>query len=104
MEFHLLSFTGKIPSSLAKNPNAESWTKPAVTLVWYGRDAWGYSLRPSVTVTSNGWRAGKELYDHANDSEEVTNLAGYPENEELIASLSRQLKPFVTLKPSYRSK
>ena len=44
---------------LLNNPNAEDWTKPAVTLVWYGRDAWGYSLQPSVTAISNGWRAGR---------------------------------------------
>jgi hypothetical protein len=48
-------------------------------------------------------RACKELYDHANDSEEVTNLADYSEHEELIASLSKQLKPSITLKPKYRT-
>ena len=67
---------------LLNNPNAENWTKPAVTLVWYGRDAWGYSLRTEryrYIEWSEG-RAGRELYDHANDSEEVINLAGYPEH------------------------
>jgi len=90
---------------LLNNPNAENWTKPAVTLVWYGRDAWGYSLR-TERYRYIEWlegRAGKELYDHANDSEEVINLARYPEYEELIASLSSQLKPYVTLKPKFRA-
>ena len=40
-------------------------------------------------------RAGKELYDHTNDSEEETNLAGYPEHEKLIASLSDNLNPML---------
>jgi iduronate 2-sulfatase len=90
---------------LLNDTNAKSWTKPAVTLVWYGRDAWGYSLR-TERYRYIEWlegRAGKELYDHTNDSEEVTNLACYPELEELIASLSSQLKPYVTLKPKFRA-
>jgi len=34
----------------------------------------------------------------------VTNLAGHTKHEELVASLSKKLKPFVTLKTKYRSK
>ena len=96
---------GKSLRPLLNDPKAKSWKKPAVTLVWYGRDAWGYSLRTDRYryVEWLEGKAGKELYDHANDSEEVTNLAGHPEHEELVSSLSKQLKPFVTLKPKYRS-
>jgi uncharacterized sulfatase len=96
---------GKSLRPLLNDPNAKSWKKPAVTLVWYGRDAWGYSLR-TERYRYIEWlegKAGKELYDHANDSEEVTNLAGHRKHEELVASLSKKLKPFVTLKPNYRS-
>ena len=41
-----------------------------------------------------GGKDGIELYDHANDSEEVVNLAKKPEYAEVIAKLSKQLKEY----------
>ncbi|MEO0413614.1 MAG: sulfatase-like hydrolase/transferase [Verrucomicrobiota bacterium] len=87
---------------LLKDPNAKSWTKPAVTQIWHSRSAWGYSIR------TERWRytewlegeAGRELYDHASDPEEVTNLAEEPEHQERIAELSAQLKPYQELGPN----
>jgi uncharacterized sulfatase len=82
---------------LLNDPLAD-WDKPAISQVIHSRDeAYGFSLR------TDRWRytewkrgvAGRELYDHANDPNEVTNLAGYPEHAALVKSLSDQLKPYV---------
>lgn len=47
-------------------------------------------------------RAGRELYDHWADSEEVTNLAAKPRHAKTVAELSSQLKEYVQLKPHKR--
>ena len=82
---------------LLNDPLAD-WDKPAISQVIHSRgEAYGFSLR------TDRWRytewkrgvAGRELYDHANDPDEVTNLAGYPEHAALVKRLSKQLKPFV---------
>ena len=82
---------------LLNDPLAD-WDKPAISQVIHSRgEAYGFSLR------TDRWRytewkrgvAGRELYDHANDPDEVTNLAGYPEHAPLVKRLSKQLKPFV---------
>lgn len=89
---------------LLENPSGEGWTKPAVTQVWHGRDAWGYSIRNQrwrYTEWLEG-RAGRELYDHENDPDEITNLAEHPEQAELVRELSALLKPYVRLQAHKR--
>ena len=82
---------------LLNDPLAD-WNKPAISQVIYSRDeAYGFSLR------TDRWRytewkkgaAGRELYDHSNDPDEITNLADYPEHAALVKKLSDQLKPYV---------
>lgn len=90
---------------LLKEPQGASWTKPAVTQVWHNKDAWGYSLRTErwrYTEWLEG-KAGRELYDHKNDPDEIHNLAANADQKELVAQLSKQLKPFVRLKPHKRN-
>ncbi|MCC9608475.1 sulfatase [Blastopirellula sp. JC732] len=89
---------------LLTDPTGGKWDKPAVTQVWHGRNAWGYSIRTDryrYTEWLEG-KAGRELYDHANDPGEVTNLADSTEHAETVAELSRQLQPYVQLKPGSR--
>lgn len=82
---------------LLTDPKNGKWSKPAVTQVWHNKNAWGYSLR------TERWRytewlegeAGRELYDHANDPDEVHNLANDSKHQDRIKSLAKQLKPFV---------
>ena len=82
---------------LLNDPLAD-WDKPAISQVIHSRgEAYGFSLRTDrwrYTEWKRG-EAGRELYDHANDPHEVTNLAGYPEHAALVKRLSEQLKPFV---------
>ncbi len=95
---------GKSLRSLMVDPNDPSWNKPAVTQVWNNKKAWGYSIR-NERYRYTEWlegRAGRELYDHANDSEEVTNLAKMPEHAETVAQFSNQLVKYVGLKPQKR--
>lgn len=91
---------------LLKDPQDASWNKPAVTQVWHSPKAWGYSIR------TERWRytdwlegeAGRELYDHDADPDEVTNLAKDPKHAAVVAELSRRLKPYLRLKPHKRAK
>lgn len=86
---------------LLTDPENATWGKPAVTQVWHSPKAWGYSLRNDryrYTEWLEG-KAGRELYDHANDPDEVHNLAMSAEHVDTVAQLSQQLKPFVQLKP-----
>ena len=80
------------------NDPLAAWDKPAISQVIHSRgQAFGFSLR------TDRWRytewkrgvAGRELYDHANDPDEVTNLADYSEHAVLVKRLSEQLKPYV---------
>ena len=82
---------------LLENPAAASWKKPAVTQVWHSADAWGYSLRTEqyrYTEWLNG-QAGRELYDHQTDPDEVHNLAELKTHRRLVRQLSAQLRPYV---------
>ena len=91
---------------LLTNPQSGEWTKPAVTQVWHNPKAWGYSLRTErwrYTEWMEG-KAGRKLYDHANDPDEVHNLAKNPAHESTIAKLSSQLAPYVRLRPHKRPK
>ena len=72
--------------------------------MWYGRKAWGYSIRTEryrYTEWLEG-KAGRELYDHSTDSKEVANLAADPECAEVMTALSDQLKNYVQLQPHKR--
>jgi hypothetical protein len=85
---------------LLADPATNDWDKPAVTQVWHSKKAWGYSLRNErwrYTEWLEG-KAGRELYDHANDPDEVHNLASSEANRETVAMLSKQLAPYVRLK------
>ena len=89
---------------LLGDPDDPGWTKPAVTQVWHNKRAWGYSLRTDryrYTEWLEG-RAGRELYDHQSDPDEVTNLADRPEQAERVARLSQQLADYVQLQPDKR--
>ena len=91
---------------LLADPKTKTWIKPAVTQVWHNRKSWGYSLRTEryrYTEWLQG-KAGRELYDHANDPEEINNLADQDQHAVLIAALSKQLQPFVRLKLEKRPK
>ncbi|QGJ68765.1 Iduronate sulfatase [Planctomycetales bacterium 10988] len=95
---------GKSLRTLLKDPESKEWTKPAVTQVWHNPEAWGYSLR-NENYRYTEWlegKAGRELYDHATDPEERTNLAEDPSYESVVADLSKQLQGYVRLKPHKR--
>ena len=89
---------------LLENPENTAWTKPAVSQVWHSRKAWGYSIR------TDQWRytewlegtAGRELYDHTTDPDEVNNLATEPQHAATVAELSGRLRPYVKLLPHKR--
>lgn len=90
---------------LLTDPSGADWTKPAVTQVWHNKKAWGYSIRTErwrYTEWLEG-KAGRELYDHASDSDEVHNLADKPEHRETVAGLSKQLRPYVRLQDHKRN-
>ena len=86
---------GKSLRPLLENPSAR-WSKPAVTQVWHNPRSWGYSIRTQRWRYTEWLRgtAGKELYDHKNDPNEVHNLALDPRYAETVAKLSKQLQPF----------
>lgn len=95
---------GKSLTPLLNDPNDASWTKPAVTQVWHNKRAWGYSIR------TERWRytewlegaAGRELYDHRNDPDEIENLAGKAEFADVVSKLSKKLQSYVMLKDHKR--
>ncbi len=88
---------GKSLVPLMNDPSVE-WNKPAISQVIHSRGAaFGFSLRNQrwrYTEWKKG-EAGRELYDHANDPDEVINLAENPEYAALVEKLSAQLKPYV---------
>ena len=95
---------GRSLRPLLTKPTSAKWDKPAVTQVWHNKKAWGYSLRTDrfrYTEWLEG-KAGRELYDHKNDPDEVTNLADRPEHSALVGQLSERLSPYVNLKPHKR--
>jgi iduronate 2-sulfatase len=59
-----------------------------------GKRFFGYSLRtPRWRYTEwDEGRAGTELYDHENDPQELSNLAGKAEHAQTVAELSQQLR------------
>jgi hypothetical protein len=82
----------------------DGWHKPAVTQIWHNRKAWGYSIRTDryrYTEWLEG-KAGRELYDHSVDPEEVTNLTNDSQHAKTVAELSVRLAKYVQLKPHKR--
>ena len=99
------TLSGKSLRPVLESPQKNKWKKPAVTLVWYGESAWGYTLR-NERYRYIEWmegKEGKELYDHSMDPEEVTNLAGNSTFSEITALLSKQLKSYVPQAPHLRN-
>jgi iduronate 2-sulfatase len=89
---------------LLTDPIGKDWKKPAVTQIWRNRKAWGYSMR-TARYRFTEWlegRAGRELYDHSNDPNEITNLANDPQHAQRVAELSSQLAKYVKMKPHKR--
>lgn len=91
---------GKSLRTLLENPDAE-WDKPAYTQV---RRPWSRQSTDEKffgrSVRTERWRytewdegkKGIELYDHNNDPDEFTNLAGKPEYKEAEAELAQLLR------------
>jgi arylsulfatase A-like enzyme len=79
-----LDGTSLVP--LLKNPSLE-WNRPALTTHGQGNHA----------LRSERWRyiryadGGEELYDHDNDPNEWTNLAGKPEFNAVKSTLAKSL-------------
>jgi uncharacterized sulfatase len=75
---------------------AAAWDKPAITQVWHSTKSYGYSIRTERWRYTEWMRgeAGRELYDHDKDPDEIHNLARNPEHKETIARLARRLKTF----------
>lgn len=86
---------GRSLRPLLVNPDA-TWDNPAVTQIWNSARSWGYSIRTERWRYTEWLRgnAGKELYDHANDPDEIHNLALIPEYAATMAKLSKRLQPF----------
>ena len=89
---------------LLKDPNHVSWNKPAVTQIWHSKKAWGYSIRTEqyrYTEWLEG-KAGRELYDHRTDPDEIRNLAESESHQQEVARLSVMLKPYVRIPDAKR--
>jgi len=89
---------------LLKDPNLSSWNKPAVTQIWHSKKAWGYSIRTQryrYTEWMEG-KAGRELYDHQTDPDEIRNLAESDSHQQEIARHSKMLQPYVQLPDAKR--
>ncbi|MEM9284102.1 MAG: sulfatase [Verrucomicrobiota bacterium] len=79
------------------------WDRPAVTQIWHNKKAWGYSLRtPRWRYTEwLGGKAGRELYDHDSDPDEITNVAD--QHPKIVTQLSKKLRPYHNLPPEKRT-
>ena len=88
---------------LLADPESPHWKKPAVTQIWHNKKAWGYSIRTEkfrYTEWLEG-KAGRELYNHLSDSQEIHNLADNPAYSKIVAELSSNLKKYIRL-PSHK--
>ena len=79
---------------------AATWDKPAISQVFHNQKAQGYSIRTTKWRYTewNGGQAGRELYDHQADPDEVTNLASKPKYADIVKRLSKQLAPYCSLR------
>jgi uncharacterized sulfatase len=97
---------GKSLRPLLENPSAE-WTKPAYTQVSRGTPTVtgdtikkGQPVTMGRTVRTERWRytewndgeAGRQLYDHKTDPQELKNLAEDPNFAEKVADMRRLLR------------
>lgn len=90
---------GRSLRPLLIDPDQAAWKKPAVTQIWHSKQAWGYSLRTEkyrYTEWLEG-KAGRELYDHTMDPDEIHNLAESAESVEIVQELSALLNTYVNL-------
>jgi iduronate 2-sulfatase len=77
---------------LIKNPNTK-WSQPVLT-------SWGYK---NYAIRSKNWRyiqyrdGSEELYDHKNDPNEHTNLAGLSEYREVIEGHKKHIPVYSAL-------
>jgi iduronate 2-sulfatase len=87
---------GKSLRPLLDNAKA-TWTKPAISQVYYTKEEQGYSIRTArYRYTEwNGGKAGEELYDHQKDPHENKNLAGNKEYQPIKKELKEALSPYV---------
>ena len=96
---------GKSLRPLLADPESPHWKKPAVTQIWHSKKAWGYSIRTEkfrYTEWLEG-KAGRELYNHLTDSQEIHNLADNPAYSKVVAELSSNLKKYIRLSPHKRN-
>ncbi len=90
---------------LLMNPSEAKWNKPAVTQIWHGKKAWGYSIRTEryrYTEWLEG-KAGRELYDHKVDADETNNIALASTSAPIMSELSKNLGRYVKLKNHKRA-
>ena len=93
---------GRSLRPLLSDPDS-TWDKPAISQVFHGPKKQGYSIRTMnwrYTEWNSG-KAGRELYNHVSDPDEVHNLAGLDEYADTVKLLSKHLRPF-TLNVSTR--
>jgi len=81
---------GRSLVSLLRDPDSNSWTKPAYTML-QGRGRSVRTERYRYTEWNDG-RQGAELYDHQNDPHEFTNLARFPEHARTVAEMKQLLE------------
>ena len=86
---------GRSLRPLLSDPDS-TWDKPAISQVFHKSNAQGYSIRTMRWRYTewNGGKAGRELYDHASDPDEVHNLAGLDKYADTVKRLSKRLRPF----------
>jgi len=89
---------GRSLRPLLSDPDS-TWDKPAISQVFHKSNAQGYSIRTMRWRYTewNGGNAGRELYDHVSDPDEVHNLAGLDEYADTVKRLSKRLRPFANL-------
>jgi arylsulfatase A-like enzyme len=81
---------GKSLSPLLRDP-AAAWDKAARTVTQRGR-TFGRTVRTERWRYTE-WPGGAELYDHADDPDELRNLASDPAQAAVVADLRKRLPP-----------